>query len=145
MRFDAVAPPAEVTVKVTRQRPARTPRILLPETRQILRDDDETLAETVNPVPVVILAADAALRSNTDDEREIVGDPEIFTVNHRDVDGPVRGVTLTRTRHRPGATPVNRVPDTRHTERDARATTPDTFAPRGTVISDFLATEDNVL
>jgi hypothetical protein len=136
--FVDVAPELDLTVKVTRQRPAFSAAIFDLETLQSFVDAFAIEASTNSPLPVVNPAAAAAFVNVIDAPRFTIGEPMMLTDINFVEALPSFGVIFIFTMHLPGVMPTIFAPDVLHTDVSEFDTDPVTLEPFGMDISEAL-------
>jgi hypothetical protein len=133
-----VAPELDLTVKVTRQRPAFSAAIFDLETLQSFVDAFAIEASTNSPLPVVNPAAAAAFVNVIDAPRFTIGEPMMLTDINFVEALPSFGVIFIFTMHLPGVMPTIFAPDVLHTDVSEFDTDPVTLEPFGMDIPEAL-------
>jgi hypothetical protein len=133
-----VAPELDLTVKVTRQRPAFSAAIFGLETVQSFVDAFAIEASTNSPLPVVNPAAAAAFVNVIDAPRFTIGEPMMLTGINFVEALPFFGVIFIFTMHLPGVMPTILALDVLHTDVSEFDIDPVTLDPLGIGISEAL-------
>jgi hypothetical protein len=133
-----VAPELDLTVKVTRQRPAFSAAIFDLETLQSFVDAFAIEASTNSPLPVVNPAAAAAFVNVIDAPRFTIGEPMMLTDINFVEALPFFGMIFIFTMHLPGVMPTILALDVLHTDVSEFDTDPVTLEPFGMDIPEAL-------
>jgi len=133
-----VAPELDLTVKVTRQRPAFSAAIFDLETLQSFVDAFAIEASTNSPLPVVNPAAAATFVNVIDAPRFTIGEPMMLTGINFVETLPFFGMIFIFTMHLPGVMPTILALDVLHTDVSEFDIDPVTLEPLGIGISEAL-------